>query len=95
MYKFANPKTFKYKLWKHLNLRDLRDENNKYAKVAWDISLIPLLEMAGIDRVQFIPDIFYKYNKHDKNDSVLYREEQIKFEKYFRGKQPYKLLETL
>lgn len=95
MYKFTQPKTFKYKLWKKIPKSYLRDENKEYYKTAWDIALLALIELAGYDRVQWIPNHIYQYNKHDFNDCKVDRKEQIKKEIECRGKIPLKRLEKI
>jgi len=94
-WKFCSPKTFKFKLWKHLSHHDLEDDTGHYAKIGWDLSLLSLLEMAGIDRVQWISDILYQYNKHHLNDDKKNRIEQIRIENYFRGMKPKQRIEKL
>lgn len=95
MYKFAQPKTFRFKLWKYIPKSYLRDKNKEYYKTAWDIALLALVELAGYDRVQYIPNHLYQYNKHDFNDCKINRNEQIKVEIECRGKIPLKRLEKI
>lgn len=56
-------KTFKYKLFKMLPELELTDENGDYFKCCADRALmIPMMEMAGFDRIMHIPMLIYCYN---------------------------------
>ena len=56
-------KTFKYELWTHLDLEDLKDEEGNFFKTAYDQAfMLPLLELSA-ERSRFIPDIMYVYNR--------------------------------
>jgi len=86
-------RTFKYKLWKHLNHDDLKDESGKYYKMTYDQAImLPLLEMAG-DRSTYIPEILHVYNKDnplniDKNKA----QEQYELAQKIRSKKSYNKL---
>lgn len=56
-------KTFKYKLYQKLPDAELRDQNGEYFKCCADRAMmIPMMEMAGHDRIAHIPMILYCYN---------------------------------
>ena len=56
-------RTFKTKLWSHLNLQDLKDSKGKYYTTAYDQALLlPLLEICG-DKSRFIEKILHVYNR--------------------------------
>ena len=59
-YPFSHLKTYKYKLYRNLNLDDLK-KNGEYIKSATDAALMyPLLEMAG-KKIKCINEILYDY----------------------------------
>jgi glycosyltransferase involved in cell wall biosynthesis len=56
-------KTFKYKLWKQLPDSELRDEDGEYFKCCADRAMmVPMMELAGYERISHIPMIIYCYN---------------------------------
>lgn len=57
-------KTFKYKLYKHLPKEYLKDSNGEWYQAASDLALmIPLLELAGLDRTKHIKKCIYKWRR--------------------------------
>jgi hypothetical protein len=88
-------RTFQYKLWRHIEDEDLRDKNNKYYAMSWDLAIIlPMVEMAGKDRIKFIQKILYTYNTenpisdHKKNLRL-----QLEQAKEIRLKPSYERIE--
>ena len=83
-------RTFKYNLWKHLDHKDLKDEEGNYFKMTYDQAImLPLLEMVG-ERASYIPDILHVYNKEnplniDKNKG----KEQYELALKIRSKPSY------
>ena len=83
-------RSFKYKLWKNINLDDLKDEDGDYYKMTYDQAImLPLLEMAA-ERSKYIPEIMHIYNKNnplnvDKNKA----EQQSALAHKIRSKTPY------
>lgn len=84
-------RTFKNKLWKKINDVDLRDENGKYFKVAWDATFIyPMIEMCGVNHMRFIDEILYVYNDlNPSNDMKINKKEQINIANFIRNKTVY------
>lgn len=89
-------RSMKYKVWRSIKDEDLRDTSGNYFQVAWDLALMwPALEMAGFDRVRFIPQVLYVYNQETPhNDMKLRVREQMAFTQYLASKSPYKYRET-
>jgi hypothetical protein len=58
-------RTFKYKLFKNIKHSDLLDpRTGKHFKMGWDLALnFPMSEEAGGDRIRFIKDYTYVYNR--------------------------------
>lgn len=90
-------RTFKYKVWKHVKDGDLRDGHGRYYTSAWDLAMMwPMLEMAGYERVKFIPEILYVYNQETPyNDSKVRCMEQMAFTQYLASKPQYPYIEKL
>lgn len=88
-------RTFKYKLWKLVKDEDLRDEHGLYYESAWDLAMMwPMLEMAGYERVKFIPEKLLVYNMENPNgDSILRVKQQMYYTDYLARKDPYERLE--
>lgn len=89
-------RTFKYKVWKHVNKEDLKGPDGLYARVAWDLAIMfPMLELSGYNRVKFIPELLYTYNQETPfNDSKMRLREQMQYADYFAAKTPYMYKET-
>jgi hypothetical protein len=87
-------RTMKYKVWKNIRVKDLKDKNGNYFKTAWDVAIMmPALEMAGFDRSQFIKEIIYIYNKMTPfNDDKLYLKEQRVNKDYICSLSSYRRL---
>jgi len=99
-------KTFRAKLFKQIDKKDLIDETGNFYKKAWDMAMMfPLLEMCapltpdGINHSRFIADtVLYIYNfSNPLGDAHTShgREEQIRYDRLIRAKKPYEPLRTL
>jgi len=85
-------RTFKYKIWRRIDINDLKDSNGNFYKTAWDLAyMFPMLEMSG-PKAKFVKEILYVYNQHDNNDHVVpeKRVSQLKNEHEIRKKKKYK-----
>jgi len=87
-------RTMKYKLWKNIKNKDLKNKNGEYFKTAWDVAIMmPALEMAGLKRSKFIEEILYIYNKITPfNDDKLYLNEQRANKNYICSLPSYRML---
>lgn len=67
---FTHLKTFKFKLYKHINHDNLK-KDNQYLKSATDLALMyPMLEMAN-NRFKCIENVLYKYNRfHPESNNI-------------------------
>lgn len=86
-------KTFKYFLWKRIDLKDFRDNKGRWLTSAADMAfMFPMLEMAG-PRISFIPDVLYVYNKANplRRDRVALGD-QLRCDKLIRARPKYPLL---
>jgi glycosyltransferase involved in cell wall biosynthesis len=88
---FSHLRTFKYKLWHHVQDQDLRDSTGQYYKTAWDLAMIyPMLEMTGGTGVKFMQEILYVYNMDNPlNDHTAHTESQNTNAHYIRQLPPY------
>ena len=74
---FSHLRTFKKFLWDQLKMSDLVDSNGNLFSCACDVAIMcPILEMAG-DRVSFIKDKLYVYNRDNplNDDKVGLRDQ--------------------
>jgi len=94
-WKGSHLKSFKYKLFKKINTKDLKGKDGRYLMVCADIAMMfPMMEMAGLDRMQFIDKPIYNYDDTQPwCDHKVKPDEQKRIEKYLRGKKPYLKLE--
>jgi len=89
-------RTFKYKVWKHINVEDLKDADGKFFRSAWDLAFVfPMLEMAGLDRIQFIREPIYTYNQETPfSDTRMRLQEQMYYTDYIAAMPQYKYREN-
>jgi len=91
-WKASHLKTFKFKLFQEYLLQDptgghFRDSAGKYLMSTYDIALmIPLMEIAGFDKIRFISNILYCYRLHSNNDHSTLEGRQLQkdIEEYIR-----------
>jgi hypothetical protein len=83
-------RTFKYKLWKNIDLKDLKDKNGNYYEMAYDQAImLPLLEMSA-ERSKYIPEILHVYNKQNPlNVDKIKTQQQVATAKEIREKKRY------
>ncbi len=93
-WKTSHLRTWKAFLWKSIDDADLLGPDHKILKVAGDMAtMFPMIEMAGIDRIKFIKEINYVYNRSNKNSNFRIRSvEQTRNGKFIRSKKSYKKL---
>jgi len=83
-------KTFKYKLYREIKVRDINGHDGKPFMSAGDVALMmPMLEMAGLDRIKHIKKCLYCYNDlNPLNDHKVHSDEQKRNERYIRKVLP-------
>ncbi|MBD3260718.1 MAG: glycosyltransferase [Candidatus Altiarchaeales archaeon] len=96
VWKGTHLRTFKYKLWKNIKDNDLRDSKGEYYKCAWDLAFMwPMMEMAGYDRIKYIPEKLYVYNRETPhNDEKVRSGEQQRNHQEIMTKEPYKRIDS-
>lgn len=93
-WKTSHLRTFKNRIWNLIKDEDFRDKNGKYYSMAWDLAImLPLIEMAGADRIKFIRAVLYKYNDlNPLNDDKKSLETQRAMDREIRQKPKYEVL---
>ena len=86
-------RSWRAKLWKSIKVEDLF-VNDWYAETAGDVFfMLPMLEMAGNDRICHMKDILYIYNEFNPlNDHKVNLQKQLTFANIGRSKSKYKKL---
>lgn len=94
VWRASHLRTFKHFLWKNIDLKDLKDKDGNYYKMAWDLAfMFPMLEMAA-ERQEYLDDITYIYNRDNPiNDDKVDHSYQLKLEKEIRARPKYKRAE--
>jgi glycosyltransferase involved in cell wall biosynthesis len=89
---FSHLRTFRVGYTKHLVDTDLREEEGEYYVSAYDAVLyLPIAEMAGRDRVQYIDKELVIYNMHNPiRDGVIRYFDQIRCASEIYSKTPYR-----
>lgn len=90
-------RSWRYGLLRRIKPEDLRDENGDLFTCCPDLAImIPAIEMAGWDRVKYIRDPIYFYNR-DSGASVAdtRREVQVNTERLIRSRPKYERIENL
>lgn len=73
--------------------------NGAWITRSWDLAMmLPCLEMAGTDRIKFIPDVLYIYNyasSFERNARIADLVFEKDCERHIRSMKPYDRLESL
>jgi glycosyltransferase involved in cell wall biosynthesis len=97
-FKFSHLRTWKCHLWRSIKLESFIDIDNNFYKAGVDVAYcFPMVEMAGDEHYEFIPNILYVYNEKNplsnhKPDSLSGKSEQSRVAKIIRNKPKYKLM---
>lgn len=63
---FSHLRTWKVHLWRSIEQKSFLDENGEYFKSAGDAAYsFPMVEMAGENHYEYIPNILYVYNEQN------------------------------
>lgn len=83
-------RSFKHKLWKKIENKDLKDKDGGYYKMAYDQAImLPLLELAA-ERSKYIFNIMHIYNKDNPlNVDKIKAKQQSNLAQQIRQKSPY------
>jgi hypothetical protein len=90
-------KTFKYKLYRQVKIRDLHGPDGKYFMTTSDLALMfPMMDMAGLDRIKHIKECLYCYNDmNPASDHRMWGDMQKRNEKYIRALPRRSRIETI
>ena len=82
-------RSFRGKLWRGLEESDFKTKDGSYFAVADVAVFVPVLEMAGFDRVKYVPEIQMIYNRETPfNDDKVHRELVVSHAKELSRKTP-------
>jgi hypothetical protein len=89
-------RTFKFKLWREIDKKDLLMDNGKHCDGAWDMAfMFPMLEMAG-ERSSYIRKILHIYNRANVlNEDKVRHHALLDSERRIRNMKRYKRIDTL
>lgn len=86
---FSQVRSFRGRLWKGIDEEDFRSNDGSYLAVADVAVFCPVLEMAGVERVKFVPEIQMIYNRNTPlNDDKVNRDLVINHAVQIARKQP-------
>ncbi len=91
-------RTFRRELFLKIKEEDLIDpKHSDYFRISGDrIFQYPMLEMCGIDRSSYIPEVLYVYNvENPLNESKQYTEDIIRIDELVKNMPSYPTLEKL
>jgi glycosyltransferase involved in cell wall biosynthesis len=88
---FSHPRTFLFKLFFYVNSSSFIDEESKFYTSAPDVALfLPILELAGVNRVRFINKVLVEYNDQNPlNEDKAKLQDQIRCALSIYRKEPY------
>lgn len=76
---FSQLRTFKGYLFNLLEDATFRDREGRYFRAAGDLALyLPMAELAGPDKVRYIPELLYHYRVHESCNFKVMRKEQLR-----------------
>lgn len=74
---FTHLRTFRKFLFYHVPITYFLDSNYKFYKASGDCAVfLPILELAGKDRIKYIDDVLMVYNYHNFNEHISLKKEQ-------------------
>ena len=93
---WCNPLTWRAPLGKKIRKQDFCFADGTFFPSSGDVALtIPMIEMAGLERIRCIEDVIYFYNLHDGNDGTVDKRLQDFCGWYARSKPRYHKLARL
>jgi glycosyltransferase involved in cell wall biosynthesis len=93
---YSHLRTFKYGLFKRIDIKDFKDMDGKWFEVSWDLAfMFPMLEMAG-HKVVYLSDVLYVYNIETENNDYKVRTKEVRrMDNYIRSLPKYKRINEL
>lgn len=96
-WKASHLKTMKYKVFKFIRKSDFKLQGRTWLSSACDLSLmLAALEIVGFDRVQYIPEILYVYNRETELncDKVMCKNQEECAEYIITKIKPYEIIKN-
>ena len=95
-WKASHLKSFKYKLYRQIKLRDLKGSDGNFFMTTSDMALMfSMMEMAGLDRIRHITESLYCYNDESPlSDHNINADIQKRNEIYIRRQPRRQRIET-
>lgn len=88
-WRFSHIRSFKGYLFTLLDDDTFRDSTGAYFRAAGDLALyFPMAELAGPQKVHYIPEALYHYRVHDNCNFKIMRDEQIRNNWDIRSRTP-------
>lgn len=86
-------KAFRLNLWRYMTQHyreTLMDRKRRFLKTASDVAIMmALYELAGHDRVRYVPEVIYVYNDvNPMNDHKVMKQDQKDMELWIRNRRP-------
>jgi glycosyltransferase involved in cell wall biosynthesis len=89
-WKCGHPRSFKAFLWKNINKEDLKDSKGNWLPYTYDKAIMfPILEMCPPEKIVFINEVLYVYNKHNPKRSSAQKTGGDGYGGYIRKKSKY------
>ncbi len=78
-WRFSHIRSFKGHLFSLMDDDTFRDSEGKYFRAAGDLALyLPMAELAGPEKIRYIPEPLYRYRVHDNCNFLIMRDEQVR-----------------
>lgn len=93
---WSHPRTFRAHLIPHLKEQDMKDGFNNWYSSAPDVAIfLPVLELCGNERIQFIDEdlIYYRIHNNNEHSSKVKLSDQVRCAIDLMKKPSYKKLE--
>lgn len=89
-WRFSQLRSFKAYLFSLLPDSCFRDASGRYFRAAGDLSLyLPMAELAGPEKILFIPERLYHYRVHEQCNFKVLRQEQLNNNWDIRTRHPF------
>lgn len=88
-WRFSQLRSFKAYLFSQLPDETFRDRDGNYFRAAGDLALyLPMAELAGPEKVRYIPEKLYHYRVHEQCNFKVMRDEQLRNNWDIRNRPP-------
>jgi glycosyltransferase involved in cell wall biosynthesis len=92
-WKCGHPRSFKAFLWQNINKEDLKNSEGDWLPYTYDKAIMfPMLEMCPTNKIVYIDEILYVYNRHNPNRTSTQKKTGDGFGGYIRKLKKYQEL---